>query len=67
MSKIIDLTGMELTTFNSYLVTVTAPIKDAPSIQKLFFLSSTMTHFAKVCLFLLNMIAQKSEKRTYFW
>ena len=46
--------------------TVSAPIKGAVFIQKIFFQPSTMVHFANFRLILLFMIAQNSVKHTYF-
>ena len=43
------------------------PIKDAASIQKLFFQPFTIVHFDKFFLILLFAIKQSSIKHTCFW
>ena len=48
------------------LVTVPAPIKDAASIQKIFFQSSTMMQFARFYLSLSYAIAQNLVKTCLF-
>ena len=53
--------------FQVFLVIIPARIKDAASIQRLFFLPNTMVRFIECFLSLLYTIAQDSEKRTYFW